>query len=74
MFRLKTLNRQIKSLDERCELVMGNGYQYFLFDDVEQNVYEMESVYVPRLNDLPLIQWIEMAYDFIENVKEEKGL
>lgn len=41
---------------------VGNGYWYFVFD--APDVYESESVYVPRLNDMTVTQWVEIGVRF----------
>lgn len=41
------------------ELVQGNGYLYFWGGDCAS--WHSSSVYVCRLNDLPLATWIEEA-------------
>lgn len=54
--RLATVNKAIAHLN--LELV--KGYGYFWFDSPDLLV-SSASVYVPRLNDLTLEQWVEEA-------------
>lgn len=46
-------------------LYNGKGYWYFVYDDTARGVYETKSVYVMRLNELALAQWIEAGRGFI---------
>ena len=57
MITLRTVNKAIAHLGD-IELVKGNGYFYFVGEDV--NVWA-EGVYVYRLNELSLERWIEEA-------------
>lgn len=50
---------------------VGHGYWYFVYDDAANNVYETESVYVPRLNDMPLERWVEAGKIFVVKVEAE---
>lgn len=54
----------------------GNGYWYLIYDDPEQNIFETHSVYVNRMSELTLEQWIEEGRALLAKVKEiggEKG-
>ena len=50
------------------ELVKGEGYFYFVYDTPE--LYETESVYVYRLNELTREQWLEQGRDFGERMRK----
>lgn len=65
--QLKTLNRKLAEIDENLELVRGEGYCYFIFDDGDKN-YHTKSVMVPRINYLSLESWIYEAQSFLKNV------
>lgn len=41
---------------------VGSGYWYFIYDNGV--IYESESVYVPRLNDMTVAQWVEIGVRF----------
>lgn len=41
------------------ELVKGDGYWYFVYDEPAREVYETRSVYTMYLNDMTLEQWVE---------------
>lgn len=42
-----------------------DGYLYFAFDDPSRNVFDTESVYTMRLNDMPLERWVEIGKAFV---------
>lgn len=73
MFRTKSV---VKAIDipetATLELVKGEGYWYFVFDDIPNNVYETESVYVTKLNHLDLERWIEIGKAFVAKIKEDR--
>jgi outer membrane protein assembly factor BamE (lipoprotein component of BamABCDE complex) len=45
------------------DLVNGKGYWYFVYDDVENNIWETESVYTMYLNSLSVEQWVNIGKD-----------
>jgi len=49
------------------KLYRGEGYWYFIYDSGK--VYESESVYTMRLNDMPLALWVQIGKNFVEKVK-----
>jgi GH43 family beta-xylosidase len=53
------------------ELVGGDGYFYFAFDDEGTGRFETHSVYVNRLNDLPFEAWVEEGRAFAARMEEE---
>lgn len=42
---------------------------YFVYDNVDAGIYETRTVYVWRLNEFSLDQWIEEGNDFVEEVE-----
>jgi hypothetical protein len=52
----------------QLSLYQGNGYWYFIFDDVARNIHESHSVYTMRLNDMPLDRWVDIGRTFAERV------
>lgn len=54
MLRLSTVNKELKRLGYKYELVKGEGYFYFVGED-----NDLTSVYVYTLNDLTLDRWVE---------------
>ena len=56
---IKQVNKALKEKGIDAELFKGPGY--FYFDGPSINLAKSSSVMVPRLNDLPLEQWVEEA-------------
>ena len=54
---MNKINKELSKLG-KIELVKGNGYFYFIGDDVD---IDISGVYVNSLNQLTLKQWIEEA-------------
>jgi hypothetical protein len=63
MLRISDLN---KKFDSRVSLNKGKGYFYFVFDDGV--LFETESVYVVRLNNLTEKQWSVIYTEFFERI------
>lgn len=61
---LKAINHPLVSLTR----VPGDGYWYFTYDDGDK-LYETESVYTVRLNDMTVDQWAAYARDLIKRVE-----
>lgn len=53
----------------RVELIRGEGYLFFVFDDPARNIYDTRSVMVPRLGDLTLDQWVEDGVAFARDIE-----
>lgn len=56
---IRTVNKAIAEAGIRAQLVRGTGYYYFVGDDV--SVTRATGVYVYRLNELTLEEWLEEA-------------
>jgi hypothetical protein len=67
-FRSTDVTRAIG--DPRLNLIGGNGYWYFVFDDIPTGLYDTHSVYVMRLRDMTLERWIEEGTDFVDKMKK----
>jgi hypothetical protein len=64
-----SINTRIaREVNPSIELVRGDGYQYFVYDDPHANVFETESVMVSALSHLTGAQWIEAATTFHQKV------
>jgi hypothetical protein len=60
---LSHINKRIyETVSTVVELVKGDGYHYFVYDDGE--IYETESVMVPWTNLYKLSEWLLMAEKF----------
>jgi hypothetical protein len=67
---LKRINADIGQIDSRCELVKGDGYHYFVWDDPWNTPsFETESVMVSSTNHLSQLEWLYEARQFIEKKK-----
>lgn len=55
--RLSTVNRALEAAGIQAELFRGQDYFYFVGPDVENSPRSI--VYVPRLSDLSLADWVE---------------
>ncbi len=49
---------------DKIELVQGDGYCYFVYDDVEKNIYETESVMACKVSHVDFDSWIETGVAF----------
>lgn len=57
--KLSTVNRALVAVGIQAELFRGQDYFYFVGPDVENSPRSI--VYVPRLTDLSLAEWVEEA-------------
>ena len=61
MITLKQVNKAIAALGGKEELVKGDGYYYFIEGDAWS--WDMQSVYVNTLNQMPLDRWVAIWKD-----------
>jgi hypothetical protein len=54
--------------------VVGHGYWYFQYDDPAAKIYETQSVYTVRLNDIKLSDWIAQGRDFLDALRQKGKL
>ena len=57
MVTIKQINKAIKALGGQEELFKGEGYMYFAGGNSSN--WEQTSVYVTRVNDFTIEQWID---------------
>jgi len=62
-----TVTRRLQAEGHPVELVRGEGYHYFVFDD--GTAYESESVYIPRFRSWSVDRWTQEGRDFAETVR-----
>lgn len=63
MATLKQINDRIaRDVSPEVELVRGDGYHYFVFDNGE--VFETRSIMTPYTKDQSAFQWMEDARHF----------
>ena len=65
---LKKINKELADLGFQERLARGNGYFYFY--DGDASAWPQTGVYVYRLRDLSLEQWIEEAQLLREQYNE----
>lgn len=88
MATLKQINDAIQKVEPCVELVRGQGYHYYVFDNVVTNnmgdlkgflvgdrlVFDDESINVCYLNQQRSSRWIEDGIDFGRRVRNQHGL
>ena len=71
MLTINKVNNEIRAITSQyIELVKGEGYYYFVYDDGRR--YSTASVYVNTLNHLPLKSWLYEARCFYATIKAIK--
>lgn len=70
MTTIKKVNEEIVKIGIQAELIKGDGYFYFIGDDVE--LAFTTSVMVNSLNQLSLEEWVEEAINFKNESKGKK--
>lgn len=58
---IKAVNRAVSRAGIPLELVRGDGYHYWVFDDGRR--FETASVYVCYTNTVSVERWVEWARD-----------
>lgn len=66
--QLRTVNNAFSAAKLPLELVKGKDYFYFVYDDGKK--YDTLSVMVPRLNDIPLAQWVAEGREFCAKMEK----
>lgn len=61
MTTIAKANRAIVKAGIPLELVRGEGYHYFVYDD--RRHYDSVSIYVPYTNSFTAARWVEEAAD-----------
>ena len=69
MITLARIQKAINKAGIPLELVRGEGYQYFVFDNGKH--YDTVSVYVCYLKHYTVEQWVEEAQSAYEVVQAE---
>lgn len=60
MLTLNKINKEIAAHGLKIELCKGKGYFYFWGEDVK---HDSEGVYVYRLNELGMQDWLQSAFE-----------
>lgn len=58
---------------DKLDLARGDGYWYFVYDDVPAKFYETHSVYCCYLNQMSLDRWVEEGKDFVAKCERNKA-
>lgn len=74
MTQIRSINRIFKEDNLPVELVKGEGYFYFQYDLPEQKVFETESVYVCKLNQLTKDEWVRQGRQFATETEYSQGV
>lgn len=69
MLQLRAVNKHVAAISPHLELVKGDGYFYFVYDDGVASHYGDRSVWVFALNHLSLEQWLQEAYTSLEQLQ-----
>lgn len=73
MLTIKKVNNEIQAeTSQYVELVKGQGYFYFIFDDGKR--YSTASVYVNSINQLTLSSWLYEAKNFYATIETIRNL
>jgi hypothetical protein len=71
MLTIKKVNDELRAITSQyIELVKGQGYYYFVYDDGRR--YSTASVYVNSLNQLSLDTWLYEARCFYATIQAIK--
>ena len=57
-----TVTRKLRALGHPVELVRGDGYHYFIFDDGK--FYDSVSVMISRFRSWPVDRWVAEGVQF----------
>lgn len=70
--KVVTVKAILKALAcDKLALHKGDGYYYFVYDDVAADVWEDRSVSTYRLNHLSFERWVEEGRDFLNEVNQK---
>ena len=69
MATIAQANRAIAKSGTPLELVRGEGYHYFVYDDGKH--YDSLSIYVPYTNTYSPSEWVEQAESAYETIAKD---
>ena len=58
--------------NEHLELVRGNGYWYFIYDDAAKGRFNTTSIYTMYLRDFTVNAWADMGREFVAKMESDK--
>ncbi len=62
------VTKALKAKGLPMELVQGDGYCYFVYDDVAKNIFETHSEWTNRVSDMEFDRWIDIGVKFAETI------
>lgn len=68
MTTLAAANKAIGRQGIPLELVRGEGYHYFVYDNPAQNVFDTESIYVCYTNTYTAAEWVKEAIYALDTI------
>ena len=71
MTTIAKANRAIVKAGIPLELVRGEGYHYFVYDEIARNIYETVSIYVPYTNTYTAAEWAYHAERVWETISKK---
>lgn len=64
----------IKAIGSKfLQLVDGNGYWYFIYDDVAKGRYDTQSVMTMRLRDADLEFWVAEGKELVAKMESQNA-
>lgn len=74
---IRQAQRAIDKAGIPLELVRGEGYHYFIYDQPRRNIYETVSIYVPYTKTYSAAEWANQAglvyCDLLDRLDRAKG-
>lgn len=74
---IRQAQRAIDRAGVPLELVRGEGYHYFIYDQPRRGVYETVSIYVPYTKTYSAAEWADQAgwvyRDLLDRLDREEG-
>lgn len=59
-----------RTVSERIELVRGEGYHYYIYDDLDDSgVYEETTVMEPYTSGWPVDDWVGLAQQLVNEIE-----
>lgn len=69
----KAINAKLAKTGHPVEIVKGDGYIYFSYDDLDNGgKYDTYSIYTPYLNQHTVAEWVAYGVEFAEAMVEDR--
>ena len=69
MLKRKTILNEINNKNLDLHYDHEYNYFYFTYSDISNDTFETRSVYVTRLKDLSICEWIDIGKEFADSVE-----